>query len=587
MINKNNFFLSLNNKSKVIINAIVDAIMIFLGLFISSYVLGDINPNYNSIITIFDIGIIISINLILSLIFKIYLSIKRHLSFYDFKNFFLKNIILVTILIILFEENNFFYFLFFFNYIAIALLVFSLGSILILNNFKNFKKRKILIYGAGETGQLIFSKIKKKFHIIAYIDDDHNKINRYVNGVRIYSSDKINKLIQKFKITAIYIAIPSLSTKDEKLIFEKLSQLNIDIFSNNKTNNFDNLVFEKIKKSFKSDTLTKNLPIYLKNNTVLISGAAGSIGEEISFQILNSDVKKIILIDSNESQLSWLKKSLNNNNIKKINLYFYLCSLTDKKSLDKIFEKHKPQIIFHAAAYKHVDIVEENYIFSLKNNLISLHNILECSSNKYLNKFVFISSDKAVKPLNIMGMSKRVGEIMVNSMNKINKNNSFISVRFGNVIGSSGSLFQIFKRQVDQNLPLTITHKDTTRYFMTIYDAINLVINAPDVKSKAGILILDMGKPIKIIDIANKFISFKSDYNQKLNFIGLRRGEKLHEELFNHKYLIETDNQLIKGENVNFSYSKKEISKFIFKVRNLENEPKMYVKKLLKTFYKF
>ena len=208
-----------------------------------------------------------------------------------------------------------------------------------------------------------------------------------------------------------------------------------------------------------------------------------------------------------------VKKNLTNRNVKNIPVCFYLCSLLDTSYLNEILEKEKPQIIFHAAAYKHVDLVEDNFVYSLKNNIISLHNILNFSFKKHLEKFVFISSDKAVKPVNIMGMSKRVGEIMVSSMNKINKTDAFVSVRFGNVIGSSGSLFQIFKNQVENNLPLTITHKDTTRYFMTIYDAINLVINAPMLKSKSSIYVLKMGKPIKILDIAKKFIAHNSEKN--------------------------------------------------------------------------
>ena len=545
-------FLKLNKTTKIFINVFIDLFIIIFSFFVSNNLLNyylDYEP-----INIINFAFILIINLILSFFFKIYFSVRRQSSFYDLKIFLFKNILLFFLIALLFSNHIFFVLIFFFIYTCITFCGTTLVPIILEFELTKRDRPNILIYGAGETGQLILKKINKKTRVISYIDDDPNKVSRYINGYKIFSSDSLKFLVKKFKIQAVYVAIPSLTSKQEDVIFEKLTQLKIDIYLSNKTKELNDLIFEKIKKSFKSNILPKKSPAYLLNKIILITGAAGSIGEEISFQILNSSVKKIILIDSNEAQLSWLKKNLISKNINNIPINFYLCSLLDTNYLNEILKKEKPQIIFHAAAYKHVDLVEENYIYALKNNIIALYNILNFSFNNYLEKFVFISSDKAVKPVNIMGMSKRVGEIILSSMNKIHKTDIFVSVRFGNVIGSSGSLFQIFKKQVENNLPLTVTHKEATRYFMTIYDAINLVINAPMVKSNASIFVLNMGEPIKIMDIAKKFISQNTDKKLNIKFIGLRPGEKLHEELYNKKLLIKTDNNLIDGEKVNFTY---------------------------------
>lgn len=578
------FFSNFSKTSKITINALSDFLIIIFSLFISSkffeYFLNINILNKNLIF------IILIINFFLSFFFKIYFSVRRQISIYDLKIFLYKNILLFAILYFFFPGQIFYFIIFLLLYFFFIVC----GSILIpiINDYELFKnyKKNTLIYGAGETGQLILKQIRKKNNILAYIDDDPNKVSRYINGYKIYSSDNLKFLVKKLNINSIYVAIPSLTSKNEELIFEKLAQLNVDIYLSNKTKELEDLIFEKIKSSFKSNVLPKKSPSYLHNKIILITGAAGSIGEEISFQIMNSNIKKIILIDSNETQLSWLKKNLTNKNVNKIPVSFYLCSLLDTNYLNEILEKEKPQIIFHAAAYKHVDLVEENYVYSIKNNIISLHNILNFSFKKHLEKFVFISSDKAVKPINIMGMSKRVGEIIVSSMNKIYKTDAFVSVRFGNVIGSSGSLFQIFKNQVENNMPLTITHRDTTRYFMTIYDAINLVINAPMVKSKASIYVLKMGEPIKILDIAKKFISHNSEKKLNIKYIGLRPGEKMHEELYNKNFLLKTDSKLIDGEKESITYSKKELNQFVNKIRRLNNQNKNEVKKLLKDFYK-
>ncbi len=579
------YFLDINKNQKIIINLFIDIALIIITFFLSKELI-----NYSNLESLYRFLIIfIFLNTLLSLTLKIYLSVKRYFSSHLIINTLLKNFILLCLFFFIDGQVGLdFIFTFFFIYLFSSLTLFLLFPF-----FLNFKLQKlnfgnkVAIYGAGETGINAYNNlIKIKKNVSAYIDDDPTKIGRFINGVKVHSNFDISNLINKSNIEEIYLAIPSLSSIEEDLLIKNLSKYkNIKIFIHNKKNETDGSSFNELKNTFKSNILKKHSPKYLKNKTVLITGAAGSIGEEICFQVLDYNINKLIIIDSNENKLSWLKKSIIQKNKKNIDVKFYLTSILDKKNITKIISKHHPNVIFHAAAYKHVDIVEENHLVGIVNNIVGLRNVLiNCKYRKFEN-FVFISSDKAVNPSSIMGMTKRVGEVMVYNMNKIfNKN--FISVRFGNVIGSSGSLFEIFKKQIDNNLPLTITNKETTRYFMTIFDAINLVIQSPEIKSNAKILVLNMGEPVKILDIAKKLIK-ANNKNNKIKYIGLRPGEKVHEELFHQNYKIDTKNNMIFGELLDINYDLSEINKFTSSIENFSDQSIPSVKKILKKFYKF
>lgn len=579
------FFLNIKKNQKIIINLLIDIVLIITTFFISKKL-----TNYSNLDSLYQfLFIFIFFNTLLSLILKIYLSVKRYFSSHLILNTLLKNLIILCLLVVLDSQVGLdFIFTFLFIYLFSSLALFLLFPFFL--NFKLFNLNignKVAIYGAGETGINAYNNlIKNKKNVLAYIDDDPTKIGRFINGIKVHSNFDISSLINKSNIGEIYLAIPSLSSNEEGLLIKNLSKYkNIKIFVHNKKNQTNGAIFNELKNTFKSNILKKNSPKYLKNKTVLITGAAGSIGEEICFQVLDYNINKLIIIDSNENKLSWLKKSIIQKNKKNIDVKFYLTSILDKKNITKIISKHHPNVIFHAAAYKHVDIVEENHLVGIVNNIVGLRNVLlNCKYQKFEN-FVFISSDKAVNPSNIMGMTKRVGEIMVYNMNKIfNKN--FISVRFGNVIGSSGSLFEIFKKQIDNNLPLTVTNKDATRYFMTIFDAINLVIQSPEIKSNAKILVLNMGEPVKILDIAKKLIK-ANNKNNKIKYIGLRPGEKLHEELFHQNRKIDTKNKMISGELLDINYNLSEINSFTSSIENLSKQSVPSVKKILKKFYKF
>ena len=301
----NSSFLNFSKTNKIIINVLSDSLIIIFSFFISSklfeyFLVFILNNNI--------IFIILLINFFLSFFLKIYFSVRRQISIYDLKIFLYKNILLLIILFFFFPNQIFYFIIFLLLYFFFIICGSILIPIILDYELLNNNKQNVLIYGAGETGQLILKKIRKKNNVISYIDDDSNKVSRYINGYKIYSSDNLKFLIKKFSIKAIYVAIPSLTSKNEEIIFEKLAQLKVDIYLSNKTKELDDLIFEKFKSSFKSNVLPKKSPSYLHNKIILITGAAGSIGEEISFQIMNSNIKKIILLDSNETQLSWLKK---------------------------------------------------------------------------------------------------------------------------------------------------------------------------------------------------------------------------------------------------------------------------------------
>jgi FlaA1/EpsC-like NDP-sugar epimerase len=284
---------------------------------------------------------------------------------------------------------------------------------------------------------------------------------------------------------------------------------------------------------------------YLKNKKILISGGCGSIGSEIVKQLLYLEINNLIIVDNNECGIFYLKNDVKeyfkNNNVK-----FHLADILDLNRLDRIFINEKPEIIYHCAAYKHVPIMEDNPWESIKVNIIGTKNIADISIKYNVEKFLMISTDKAVNPTNVMGASKRVSEIYINNLNKYNIT-EFITTRFGNVLGSSGSVIPTFIKQINKYKKIDITHKDIIRYFMTIPEAAQLVLYASIIGKRGQILMFDMGEPVKIYDLAHNIIKNYTNNDIEINIIGLRAGEKLYEELLcDGENTIETDNDYIK-----------------------------------------
>lgn len=478
---------------------------------------------------------------------------KTILIFYNFKYVFLIHL---------------FYFLISVNF------RFLLKAIIKVINSDNHNKLRngCLIYGAGNAGVASIDYISnvRNFNPIAFVDDDANKIGRYIGTMPIISFNSLNDFTKKKGIKKIFLSLPSASSFKLDEIKNKIKKLQLDIEEINTV--YGNLNKERdfnFKKNIFLNTETGNKNIF-KNKKIIITGAAGTIGEEICYQVINQYPSELILIDKNEIGISNLKQKLAKIALDKVKIKLLLADICLYPVIERIVKENKPDFIYHAAAYKHVEIVEDNPIASVFNNLTSLINILEVTKTQIGLNFVFISTDKAVEPINYMGKSKRLGEIITNSFNFIEPKNKYCSVRFGNVIGSSGSLIPKIQYQISNNNEITVTDIDATRYFMTISDAVNLTLKSTQLSNKGQIYVLDMGEPINIYQLVKRIIinSGREDLINKIKIIGLRNGEKLHEKLYHSNMAQLTSNKLILSEKIDKSFTIEEIQKFKIKLNS-------------------
>jgi len=395
-----------------------------------------------------------------------------------------------------------------------------------------------IIYGAGYSGtilskQLIDFNIEK---ISYFVDDDPEKKGKIINNIKIISFKELNKLNEKINIRNIIIAIPSLSNENKNRLIKKLLPITQSIsilpeknYYKLKKINFNDLNEVSLDEFFnKNETKTPNLKNF-KNKNILVTGGAGSIGSEISKQLVNYSPKKIIILDNSEYNIYRFTKKINEKKIKII-----LGDIKDYELIKKIITKNKIDYVFHAAAYKHVKFLEENIFSAFKNNILGTYSVLKAISGKKIN-FIFISTDKAVKPKNILGITKRIGELLIHFtfLERDYKNSNYFIVRFGNVIGSDGSALPYFLNQIKKDLPITLTDKKMERYFMSIKEACNLVLQSTTLKNKNSIFFLDMGKPIKILDIIKKMYEVYKKPNQKIKITisGNKYNEKISEKL--------------------------------------------------------
>tara|TARA_B100000795_G_C22806425_1_gene445204 strand:- start:3619 stop:5523 length:1905 start_codon:yes stop_codon:yes gene_type:complete len=440
----------------------------------------------------------------------------------------------------------------------------------------------LVIYGAGIAGAQLLDLIQKNnmYRVIGFIDDDPLKYHKLISGIKIYSEHNLPELINKKNVSNIIIAIPSLEISYRRKLVKKLKKFNIetkilpdiqDLMNNNisindvRSLNIDDLLEREIDKKYHT---TKDL---VKNKKVLISGAGGSIGSELCKQIIQQNPSEIILVDHSEYNLYRIKEDLEKiqhiYNTQNIKITPELISINNYRGLRFLFRDKLPNIVFHAAAYKHVNLVEINIFESIRNNYFGTLNIVKLSKEFNVDNFILISSDKAVRPTNVMGATKRLSEMAVQAYADYEKNSAnqtiFSIVRFGNVLASSGSVINKFYEQIKNREPLTVTHPEVTRYFMTIYESVHLILQTFKMSKGGEVFLLDMGKPVKIIDIAEKMarlsgLTLISDDNPdgdiKINIIGLRPGEKLYEEL-----LINEESMPSKNDNI--FYAKEEFIK--------------------------
>lgn len=420
---------------------------------------------------------------------------------------------------------------------------------------------KILIIGAGYAGKAIASGIleqSEEYELIGYLDNDVHKLGKKFLGVEVRDrTDNLELFLLSNKIDICIIASTSISKKDiEKIVkILKRNKIQIGIIPNISQLMLNSNLFKQVKKFEIEDLLGREviqhniveIRKFIENKKVLITGAAGSIGSELVRQILKYTPLEITMLDINENDLYFLELA-EKEKYSNIKMNIEIASIRDREKINYLIKKYSPEIIFHAAAHKHVPLMERTPEEAVKNNILGTQNIIEASINNNVKKFILISTDKAVNPTNVMGATKRVTEMLVTEYNKLNKT-KFMAVRFGNVLGSNGSVIPIFKKKIEERKNLTITHPDIIRYFMTISEASQLVLRAGSLGNGGEVFVLDMGEPVKIIDLAKKMIELSGLELGKdidIEIIGLRPGEKLYEELlYDTKNCLKTDSQKI------------------------------------------
>ncbi|MCA0170378.1 polysaccharide biosynthesis protein [Bacillus sp. RAR_GA_16] len=409
------------------------------------------------------------------------------------------------------------------------------------------KKKRVLVIGAGSAGRMIVRQLRQSvdsdLNPIGFIDDDIRKQNLEIMGVPVLgSTDDIEEQVRKLEIDNIVIAIPSLSKGEMKRIYEECSKTTAktqiipmieDLMTGKLSiNSFRDVKVEDLlgREPIKLDT--DNIAETLTGKTVLVTGAGGSIGSEICRQVSKFNPDQMILLGHGENSIYTIEMELRNTYGDTITFIPVIADVQDRERLGEVMKTHRPNVVYHAAAHKHVPLMEANPHESVKNNVIGTKNVAEAASDADVDTFVMVSTDKAVNPTSVMGATKRLAEMIVQQMDKISATR-FVAVRFGNVLGSRGSVIPLFKKQIQKGGPVTVTHPDMVRYFMTIPEASRLVIQAGAMARGGEIFVLDMGEPVKIVDLAENLIKL-SGYSVDeigIKFAGVRPGEKLYEEL--------------------------------------------------------
>lgn len=409
----------------------------------------------------------------------------------------------------------------------------------------DINSENVLIYGAGEAGVLLVkeSRINPNFSykIVGFLDDNPNKKGGKVYGLKVLGGlEDVEKIIEKYDVSKIIISMPSVEQNKISNILKELNKLkdvsvkilpNVDnlIEEGNLSTQLRNIKLEDLLGREEIKINTKEVFDFIQDKIVFVTGGGGSIGSELINQIAKYNPKKIVNIEINENA-SYLMELELKRRYPYLDYKTEIASVRDLDKLDMLFNKYKPEILFHAAAHKHVPLMENNPEEAIKNNIFGTKNVAECCLKYKLESVVLISTDKAVNPTNVMGATKRVCEMIFQKYSEKDSNTKFMAVRFGNVLGSNGSVIPIFSKLIEEGKNLTLTHKDIIRYFMTIPEAAQLVIEAATIGKGGEILILDMGEPVKIYDLAKNMIKL-SGSNVGIDIVGLRPGEKLFEEL--------------------------------------------------------
>ena len=476
-----------------------------------------------------------------------------------------------------------------------------------INKNQDNKANNLLIIGAGMGAREIIIAIKNnmrdKYNIVGIIDDDISKINHYILGVKVLGTRyDIPKIAKEKKVDLIFFAINKIDAISRRKILEICQETGVKtrvlptteevITKHGAMNSLRDVQIEDLLGREPVHLDNKNINSLIKNKTVLVTGGGGSIGSELCRQIVKYDPKRLVILDIYENNLYDIEMELRAE-YPKLNLEAIVASVRDKARLSNVFETYKPEIVFHAAAHKHVPLMEKSPLEAIKNNVFGTYNVVNCADEYGVEKFVLISTDKAVNPTNIMGASKRVCEMIVQAKNKVS-NTEYAAVRFGNVLGSNGSVIPLFKKQIERGGPVTVTHKDITRFFMTIPEAVQLILQAVTYAKGGEIFVLDMGEPVKIYDLAVsliKLLGYEPNVDIPIEITGLRPGEKLYEEILmseegltstKHNKIFITEPMSITMEELE---EKLEKLKELLKLEKDENsEVKRYIKEIVPTF---
>ena len=409
------------------------------------------------------------------------------------------------------------------------------------------KPQNLLIIGAGMGAREIIiaikNSMKEKYNIVGIIDDNTNKMNNKILGVPVIGTRyDIPDIVKEKDVNVIFFAINRITPMSRKKIIEICQTTGVKtrvlptteelIEKQGAINSLRDVEIEDLlgRDAIKLDN--KNISTLIKDKTVLVTGGGGSIGSELCRQIIKYNPKRLVILDIYENNLYDIELELKAN-YPKAKIEAVVASVRDAKRMDEVFEEFKPNLVFHAAAHKHVPLMENNPLEAVKNNVFGTYNVVNSADKYNVERFVLISTDKAVNPTNIMGASKRVCEMIVQAKDKVSKT-EYVAVRFGNVLGSNGSVIPLFKKQIEKGGPITVTHKDITRFFMTIPEAVGLILQAVTYADGGEIFVLDMGEPVKIYDLAVSLIKlsgYEPGVDIQIEVTGLRPGEKLYEEL--------------------------------------------------------
>lgn len=456
----------------------------------------------------------------------------------------------------------------------------------------------VIIYGAGEAGKELLEGLRNshKYNVVAYIDDDPQLTGAYLFGKKIYPAHRLVSLVDELEIAQVFLAIPSISRGQKKQIIDKLSGIAIKI---KELPSLEEIADEKVTVSSmrKVDILdvldrqtvepdAKLLQMNIKGKCVLVTGAGGSIGSELCRQVIKNKPKCLVLYELSEFALYSIHQELtikqsNTPAYKDIEIVAIIGNVTNETNLFRVLNLYNIQTVYHAAAYKHVPLVEHNPFEGVINNTKGTYHCARAAIKANVETFVLISTDKAVRPTNVMGASKRLAELVCQALSQIDSQTCISMVRFGNVLGSSGSVVPVFTKQIEKGLPITVTHPDVTRYFMTIPEAANLVIQAGAMASGGEVFVLDMGDPVKIVDLAHRMIQLSGHETKtavnphgdiEIVFTGLRAGEKLYEELIIGEDNVETTDHPLIMQAIEHSFPLADIEKVLFELTEKQKQ---------------